>query len=183
MRANIFLATPDGRFASDGAPINRDMPPPNHEDSYRLAYDESIRALDQQETAVDGFRSRAGILISAAAITTSFLGAKVLEGGQPDLTSWLAISAFLGVVGFCLAVLWPTKWEFSADAGDLIATYIETVEPMSTREIHRDLALHMRDSHMENSVRLKQLVRWFQFAVFLLSAEIVFWVASYEPWS
>jgi hypothetical protein len=45
-------------------------------DGYALAYDEAKRALDEQERVVAELRSRAGTLIAAAAITTSFLGGR-----------------------------------------------------------------------------------------------------------
>lgn len=155
----------------------------DQDEPYRVAYDEAVRALGQQETAADGFKTRAGMLISAAAITTSFLGANALDAGRFDIPSWMAVATFLGVVGFCLAVLWPTMWEFSANPGNLIATYIETVNPMTSSEIHRDLALHMGDSNSVNADRLDQLIRWFRIAAILLALEILLSVASYAPWS
>jgi hypothetical protein len=41
---------------------------------YRVAYEEATRARSEQLALIDSFRSRAGLLLSAAAITTSFLG-------------------------------------------------------------------------------------------------------------
>ena len=51
---------------------------------YKVAYDEAVRALAEQQGAIESFRTRAGLLLSAAAITTSFLGAQALDGGQAD---------------------------------------------------------------------------------------------------
>jgi hypothetical protein len=48
-------------------------------DGYRLAYDEAVRALTRQQSALDEFRTRAGILLSGAAIATSFLGGQALD--------------------------------------------------------------------------------------------------------
>lgn len=55
----------DGRPAADPA-------------SYELAYEEAKRALEEQERAVSELRSRAGQLIAAAAITTSFFGGRAI---------------------------------------------------------------------------------------------------------
>jgi hypothetical protein len=41
----------------------------NDAQSYELAFEEAGRALDAQERAVNELRSRAGVLIAAAAIT------------------------------------------------------------------------------------------------------------------
>jgi hypothetical protein len=47
--------------------------------AFRLAYEEGKRGLDDQERAVAELRSRAGTLIAAAAITTSFFGSQALR--------------------------------------------------------------------------------------------------------
>jgi len=59
---------------------------------YRIAYDEAVRALSQQQSTIDSLRTRAGLLLSAAAITTSFLGAQALNDGDPSAVSWLALA-------------------------------------------------------------------------------------------
>jgi hypothetical protein len=41
-------------------------------------YEEARRALDGQERALGAFRTRAGVVLSAAAIVTSFLGGQAL---------------------------------------------------------------------------------------------------------
>ena len=47
--------------------------------AFRLAYEEAKRGLDDQEQAVVELRPRAGTLIAAAAITTSFFGSQALR--------------------------------------------------------------------------------------------------------
>jgi hypothetical protein len=37
---------------------------------YKVAYDEAVRALSEQQGVIDSFRTRAGLLFSAAAITS-----------------------------------------------------------------------------------------------------------------
>jgi hypothetical protein len=49
---------------------------------YELAYDEARRALDAQESVVNELRTRSGVLIAAAAITTSFFGGRALSDGD-----------------------------------------------------------------------------------------------------
>lgn len=53
--------------------------------TYQLAYEEARRAPDEQERAVVELRSRAGQLVAAAAITTSFFGGQALH---PHLHTW-----------------------------------------------------------------------------------------------
>lgn len=64
---------------------------------YKVPYDEAVRALSEQQGVIDSFlidsfRTRAGLLLSAAAITTSFLGAQALNGGDSNLAAWLGLA-------------------------------------------------------------------------------------------
>lgn len=80
--------------------------------TYELAYAEARRALDEQERAVVELRSRAGQLIAAAAITTSFFGGQALRGRIHGF-GWAAIGCFVGLSLSVLAILWPRRdWEF-----------------------------------------------------------------------
>lgn len=149
---------------------------PDPTSAYELAYHEAVRALSQQQTVIDSFRTRAGLLLSAAAITTSFLGAQALGQGDPSLATWLALACFLGLGIGCLAILWPRQWEFTADPRDVIATYIESDDPLPLQGIHRDLALHMEDSYRDNRGGLEQLTVYFRVASALLTLEVILWV-------
>jgi hypothetical protein len=145
---------------------------------YRVAYDEAVRALSEQQDVINSFRTRAGLVLSAAAITTSFLGAQALEGGDSRWTAWLALAAFVGVAVMSLAILWPRRWEFTANPRDVIRTYIESEEPAPIEEVHRDLSLHMHNSYVENRRGLEQLAVFFQTAIGLLAIEVVLWIVA-----
>ena len=145
---------------------------------YKVAYGEAVRALSEQQVAIDSFRTRAGLLLSAAAITTSFLGAQALDGGDSNIATWLAMAAFVGVAVASLAILWPRQWEFTANPRDVIQTYIEADEPAPLDELHRDLSLHMHNSYIENREGQEQLSVLFQVASGLLTIEVVLWIIA-----
>lgn len=145
---------------------------------YRVAYDEAVRALSEQQGAIDALRSRAGQLLSAAAVTTSFLGAQALGGRDPNLAVWFAMAGFAGVAGVSLAILWPHRWELTADPNDLIKTYIDADEPAQSGQLHRDLSLHMRRSYLKNRSGLRRLAFLFQFASGLLTLEVILWIIA-----
>lgn len=145
---------------------------------YRVAYGEAVRALSEQQGVIDSFRTRAGLVLSAAAITTSFLGAQALEGGHSHWSAWLALAAFVGVAAISLSILWPRRWEFTANPRDVIQTYIESEEPAPIDELHRDLSLHMHNSYSENRKGLEQLALFFQVACGLLAIEVVLWIIA-----
>ncbi len=69
----------------------------------------------QQQSMIDSLRTRAGLLLSAAAITTSFLGAQALNDGGPSVATWLALSSFVSLSIAVLAILWPHRLEFTAN--------------------------------------------------------------------
>lgn len=155
--------------ASDATPLH-----------YELAYEEAKRALDVQESVVNELRTRSGILIAAAAITTSFFGGRALADGDVGTAGWFAIAAF-GLVGASvLAVLWPrTDWAFTVNAQRFIATYVESAEgPLPLSAIHRDLALHMSASYVVNARQLRLLTIAFRLGAIFLVGEVTAWVVD-----
>lgn len=149
-----------------------------HAAAYELAYVEGKDAVAAQQTAIENFRGRAGLLLSGAAISTSFLGGQALRSGTLKPWSWVAIVLFALLGAGALTVLWPRGWKFQADPRDIIATYIETDDPASLPVIHRDLALHRANVLEENGRRLKRLIWVFRLAGVMLLCEMVAWAAD-----
>jgi hypothetical protein len=148
------------------------------EQLYKVAYDEAVRALSEQQQAIDSVRARAGLLFSAAAVTTSFLGAEALRGGDLNLASWSALISFVAVAAASLAVLWPRKWDVMATPRDVIGTYIESAEPAPTGGLYRELSLHMHGSYLENGKGLRKLIVFLQIASVSLTFEVVLWIVA-----
>lgn len=145
---------------------------------YKVAYDEAVRTLSEQQAAIDSFRSRAGLLLSSACIATSFLGAQALEGGNLSSLSWLALCGFIAVASASLAILWPRKWEFTANPLGVIEGCIEPAELIRVEELHRALSLQMHNSYLENHHGLKRLAVLFQIATGFVVIEVVLWIAA-----
>lgn len=145
---------------------------------YKVAYDEAVRALSEQQAVVDSLRSRAGVVFSAAAITTSFLGARALHGADWTPFSWLALVAFVGVAATFLAVLWPRQWEYAADPHVVIATYIESSETVAMEDLHRELSFQMHRSYLKNCEEQEKLIVFFQISNVLFALELVLWITA-----
>lgn len=145
---------------------------------YRVAYEEAIRGLSAQQEAIDGLRSRAGLLLSAAAVTTSFLGAEALQGAGLSMASIAGLISFVGVAISNLAIMWPRGWELAADPGRLVEGHIATSPPVSLTELHRALSSHMRDSYARNRLGIEFLNSLFQVASALLTVEVVMWIVA-----
>jgi hypothetical protein len=145
---------------------------------YKVAYEEAVRALSTQQAAIDNFRARTGLLFSVAAITTSFLGAQALQSAGLNPFSWLALLAFTALALAFLGILSPKRWEVTANPQDVISAYIESGAPAPIEEVHRELAMHMKDSYTENHRGLEKLVVLFQIANVLLVVEVVLWTLA-----
>lgn len=159
----------------DGAPSQQDGG--KNDALYKVAYDEAVRALSAQQAVIDSVRSRAGLLLSAAAITTSFLGSQALDRAS-NPASWVALASFAAISLVSLAILWPRHWEFSASPNEVISTYVEADEPALAQVLHRDLSLHMNSSYLENLEGLRRLAALLQAAGILLTVELVFWIIA-----
>jgi hypothetical protein len=117
-------------------------------------------------------------VLSAAAIATSLLGGQALDGGSPSLWAWIALGCFVGVRSFALLLLLPRRWEFTAVPRRIIGTYVEAENPLPLPMIHRDLALHMEDSYVNNELGLEKLIVMFRIALSLLPLEVVSWTVE-----
>ncbi|MGN6188382.1 MAG: hypothetical protein ACTHOE_05750 [Conexibacter sp.] len=158
------------------------MPPVDRAaDGYALALDEARRALDEQERAVAQLSTRAGLLISAAAIVTSFLGGPVLARDALDVAGWIAIAAFVGLTIAALTILRPRRdFEFGLHPGVLIGSYLETAttETPSSYGLRRELALNMGESMTRNEAELARMMTTFNIGSVFLAIEIFGWVVS-----
>lgn len=149
--------------------------------AYELAFSEARRALEDQERVVNELRTRAGVLIAAAAMSTSFFGGAAIADRTLGVTGWIGVLSFVLLGGTVVSVLWPRQdWTFTVDAEDFIAEYLEPLDadPLDLVGIHRDLALHMARSHKDNREQLRRLLAALRAGVLLLVAEVLAWVAA-----
>ena len=161
----------------------RRMPAPTADadtaDGYALALEEARRALDEQERAVAQLSARAGTLLSAAAIATSFLGGTALSHDQVSVLSWVAIAAFVGLCVATVSILVPRRdWEFSIRPALVIRAFVEPVAAGPVTQLRRELALHMDAGLQRNAPQLTWMMTTFHIASVLLTLEILAWVAA-----
>ncbi len=139
---------------------------------YELAYREGLRVLSEQGMVRDALRTGAGLLLSAAAIATSFLGGAALES-TPSWPSWVAIGAFVLLGVGVVLVLWPSRDDGRfARPALLVQTYADS-ESLELALVHRDLALHMDSSCLADLEQLERLITIFRGCSMLLLIEIV----------
>ncbi len=149
---------------------------------YRLAYDEALRSIGHQEKALDELRSRAGLLLAALSVATSFLGGAAVDAHGFGPMAGVAIGLFAAAGLVLVSLLLPrTGWMFRFDPAAIIGDYVETEEPTKPATIsamHRDLALHLGDNCVANEDRIDRLWRRFQLACTLMVVEVGAWVVA-----
>ena len=75
-----------------------------------LVFDEAKRAIELQSRLIDGARSRAAALLTAASIGASFLGAQALEDQNPGNWGKAGTAAFVAVVAVGVFVMFESHW-------------------------------------------------------------------------
>jgi hypothetical protein len=159
------------------------------ESTEEIVYGESVRAIDKQAAALDGLRARAGTLLSAAAVSTAFLGGQALArnqslrlvSGQPhfesrlDWLAWLAIGSFVAVGALCVLILLGGRWRFALSARLLLEDHVDVEERNSPHQLHRFLAMTLEANWDRNELKTKRLYWYFRFAAICLAAEVLIW--------
>jgi hypothetical protein len=156
---------PEPKATDDRAPL------------YAVAYQESLRGLTQQAGVLDGARTRAGLLITAANVVTALLaGPAIKDRPGLGLGGWLAILAFIISMSLALYVIWPRRgWNFAFDAKAIIGM-IDEPEKYSIATLHRRLAQLNEESWTTNAAMLDRIFEAFKWGCILLSVEVVLWV-------
>jgi hypothetical protein len=154
------------------------------ETPYRLAYEASVRAIEDQARVLEDLRSRAATLVAAAALVTSFLGGTTLTRSSAiEARSWtgVAFAAFLLAAASSLAVLWPVRLRFSVSAGEMLELVHErqqTSTPVTPTEALGELAIRLELMYDGNAPRIQALLWVFRLGILFLSIEVAAWTVA-----
>jgi hypothetical protein len=135
---------------------------------------EARRAISVQVAALDELRARTGLLLGAASLSGSFLGAAAANSGTSlDFSGAVAVIAFAIGVGSCIKVLWPKNkgWTFVNSPKQLISDWVEIDRPNESMQLF--LAARMEDHFKKNKIRLDRLYEWFQAAAISVGASVI----------
>ena len=154
------------------------------ETPHRLAYEASVRAIEDQARVLEGLRSRAGTIFAAAALVTTFLGSGIpAEGGVfADFEPWsldgVVVAAFIAAAVLTLAILWPFRFRFSISAADMISIIrARTAHPVTSTEAYEEVALRLEALYDDNRTRIVPLLWCFRGAIVCLVIEVAAWIA------
>ena len=150
------------------------------QDDPRIAfiYQEALRGLLQQQSAVESLHNRAATLVFAASFASSLLGSRALADGVGGW-DWVAISLLLIIGALTVALLWPYyNLTFRFDPEELLDTYVDTEQPAAMSDMQRQLALRIKADWRRNGRIVRRLRELFQVALVILLAEILAWMLS-----
>jgi hypothetical protein len=135
---------------------------------------EARRAITFQAASLDELRSRTGLLLAAASVSASFLGAATAKGGG-NLGFWggAALVAFVGAIGCCIWVLMPRRdgWTFITSPTTLKKDWIDTQRPTESMKLF--LATALENHYDENAREMADLYVFFQVAAGSVAAEVI----------
>jgi hypothetical protein len=134
------------------------------EKPYELAYEASIRAIDNQAATVESLRSRAGTILAATALVTSFFGGQALvrAGGSPlHFVSYTtgALASFIAVSLLTLVMLLPFTLRVTLSAAAIVG-FVENdprADQLTSTKVLREFALQYESMDDSNARQLRIL--------------------------
>lgn len=133
-------------------------------------------ALAEQERALAGLRAGAGIVLAAASIAGSFVGATIARGSL-DLWGVAAMVSFTLCVGSAIWVLVPHDLVFAFD-GEPLATECADGSPLEVTDAYRMAGIWIEPRVAVNRGKIAELSGWLVISCVLLAIEIVLWTVS-----
>ena len=167
------------------------------EPGFKVAYDESVRILTQQASALDNLRMRASTILAAATLVTTFLGAQAFA--KPTLTKpdsgtvpvllahhlnrygWAAIGALVAVFLLTLLVVFPLKdWRYGQSADELTNDLLAQPNPMDLESVQGAVAINLEANFKQNERLLNRLNLYFKLACLGTVLEAILWIVDLE---
>jgi hypothetical protein len=141
-----------------------------------LIYNEAVRAIEHQERALDELRSRAGTVLAAVSLVTSFLGARVLAGrGEIHFWGWVGIALAALCAILTLLVIWPwDDWAFSNDPAIMMNAHRDN--PQWPDSVYVYLVDTMGADRAKNGEKLTRLYGYFRWSIVLLIGSVGAWL-------
>lgn len=144
-----------------------------------LAYAESVRSIELQARNLDEVRSRTGVILGAASIVASFLGAEALSASSFGILTGLALLGFAVALGASIAVLWPRGgWGFALGANVLLEDWTGEEACGDMPAMLAFVARRIETNWHANNKRINDMFALFQVAAVGVGAEVLFWTVQ-----
>jgi hypothetical protein len=145
----------------------------------RVVYEAAVRAASGQASVLDGLRARAGTVLAAAALVSSFLGGQALRNSQHlRALSFvgLALASFVVSALLALVIFWPFDFRFGLSARAMLAALGDHDGSSSTADFFRALALQLEWRYRQNSRKIRRLLWAFELGIVCLVLEVAAWL-------
>lgn len=152
---------------------------PEGDPRLQLALEQVLRGLTLQQGSLDNLRARAGTLVAASSLVSSFFGTSVLAAphqGQAVLA--MVVLAFIALVAVIIAtvvIIWPYDWKWGIDGHRLLSDYIVGEKPSSLNAMRYDLTYHIEQDLVENEGNLGRLWKALRISVVAIALQVMFW--------
>jgi hypothetical protein len=144
---------------------------------YRVSYELSLRALDQQEAVLNELRTRTGTLLAASSLVASLLGARAASTDHLPWLAGLGLGAFAVSVLASVFILMPRSGLIFALRGTVLLEE-EFGEDAGLAEVHRRLAYWLEEFRDSNQDIIEALFKAFWVATAGVLAEVAFWATQ-----
>lgn len=131
----------------------------------------------------DSVRARAGTLLTATSLITSFLGGLALtryHDTHPHsgltVLAWSAIGAFIVVVLSAVVILLPWPWTFILSPTILVEDHLEGERRTEPDELREFLSLILEGHQEQNGRAIARLLGVFSIGCGFLVYEAVVWI-------
>ena len=142
----------------------------------RLAYEASLRALDQQRRSLEEIRARTGVLLAAAASCASFLGVRALDRHVEAVVTAPALAALVLTLLAGIRVLaLHEQLGFSLTGSTLHASLLFCRD---RADQHRQIASWLDETSARKDVLLERLETRLRIAATALATQIVLWTVA-----
>ena len=138
-----------------------------------LAFDLTRGSLAEQEKRLSDMRSRAGTILAAASIASSFLAVK---HGTVDTWAALAVVSYVACAATAIYVLLPH--ELVLEFRGSVVNELEDEHGGGLDAAFEAVTDWLEDFHQSNAGKLVSLGRWYTAACVALGAEVLLWTAS-----
>lgn len=141
-----------------------------------LSFELSVAALAEQERTLAGLRTRAGTVLAAASIASSFLAAKA---GNGSMGAWaiVALVGFLLSVASAIWILLPHSLVF-AFRGEALLAASDRRGVVDVVEAYRAAGMWIEPHLDTNRDRIARLSDLFGASCVFLALEVVLWTLS-----
>tara|TARA_R110002073_G_scaffold332749_2_gene519221 strand:- start:541 stop:1176 length:636 start_codon:yes stop_codon:yes gene_type:complete len=156
----------------------------------RIAYNEAIRTIAEQERSLESIRGRATTNIAIVTLATSLLGPEVISAVQilPYGLPVLGLVGLLLVLSVTLSVLVLRSgygWVFNQSAETILDNYLSKDSNLSVAEVYASLAKFLEGSINENEEKLRPLLKRMNgaFSVTVIQVLLTVIVITLSTWS